>query len=365
MLEIEWSRKRQERLLKQMEREKLDAAIVGAGRHIHYLSAFYTHWLQQSALILFTDGRSTLISANQPATATAADRCIAYEAQWNSTQRDQQPAVVAAAIREELRGRNVANVGIDASAVTSMLIEEDLKKTSLEPFLYQCRRRKDPDELALMARAIDCTAVMYKRAGEIIDPGVLETKVFSELHAAAVEAAGEPLAAFLGNDYRSGARGGPARGGRQAAAGEIYILDLGPCYRGYFADNARSFAVDRKPTDEQQKAWRDVTAVFPIVERMAKPGAKCRAIWDAVNEHYRNAWGEGLSHHLGHGVGLEPHEFPHLNPKWDDTLQEGEIFTAEPGIYSENLRAGIRIENQYLVTATGVKNLTPWPLDLV
>ena len=69
-------------------------------------------------------------------------------------------------------------------------------------------------------------------------------------------------------------------------------------------------------------------------------------------------------HHLGHGVGLQPHEYPHLNPKWDDVLLEGETFTAEPGLYGPQLNGGIRLENLYHVTATGVENLIAAPLEL-
>jgi Xaa-Pro dipeptidase len=71
-----------------------------------------------------------------------------------------------------------------------------------------------------------------------------------------------------------------------------------------------------------------------------------------------------MPHHLGHGIGLSPHEYPHLNPRWNDTLLENEIFTAEPGQYGEQLRGGIRIENAYLVTKTGVENLVTFPTDL-
>jgi Xaa-Pro aminopeptidase len=71
-----------------------------------------------------------------------------------------------------------------------------------------------------------------------------------------------------------------------------------------------------------------------------------------------------MTHHLGHGVGLNPHEFPHLNPEWNDTLMEGEIFTAEPGLYGEELGGGIRIENQYLVTAKGVVRLTDFDVRM-
>jgi Xaa-Pro dipeptidase len=107
-----------------------------------------------------------------------------------------------------------------------------------------------------------------------------------------------------------------------------------------------------------------VTEALMIVERMARPGVKCRHIFEAVNEHYRDRTGAGLPHHLGHGVGLQPHEYPHLNPMWDDTLQEGEVFTAEPGLYGPELGGGMRIENQYLVTPDGVENLTPFPMEL-
>jgi Xaa-Pro aminopeptidase len=73
----------------------------------------------------------------------------------------------------------------------------------------------------------------------------------------------------------------------------------------------------------------------------------------------------GLVHHLGHGFGLQPHEFPHLNPKWDDVLLEGEVFAAEPGVYGEDLNWGVRIENNYLVTRAGVQNLLNSPMGLV
>ena len=58
---------------------------------------------------------------------------------------------------------------------------------------------------------------------------------------------------------------------------------------------------------------RPSRGVFPIVERMAKPGVRCRDVVAAVDEHLKATAGKGLSHHLGHGVGLQPHEYPHLN----------------------------------------------------
>jgi Xaa-Pro aminopeptidase len=193
----------------------------------------------------------------------------------------------------------------------------------------------------------------------------LETEVFIELQAAATREADEPLSAYLGNDFRSGAGGGPPRPAREAKAGEIYIIDVGPAYRGYFSDASRAFVVDKKPTDAQMTAWNAIVEALKIVEQMARPGVRCRDIYQAVFDHLLTCPVGKFPHHLGHGVGLQPHEYPHLNPKWDDVLMEGEMFTAEPGLYSPAINGGIRVENLYHVTAAGVENFISVPLEMV
>jgi len=259
----------------------------------------------------------------------------------------------------------VTRVGVDSSPTSALLaMRSEAKFESIDEDVWQLRRRKDADEIAIIRVAMRAVEAMYKRAREIIEPGIEELRVFNELHAAAVEATGERMTAFLGNDYACGAGGGSPRKDRRAAAGGIYVLDVGPTYRMYFADACRAFAVDRKPNDVQLKAHEAIVSCFPIVEAMAKPGTCCREIYRAVDDDLKSKLGTGMPHHLGHGIGLSPHEYPHLNPKWDDVLMEGEIFTAEPGQYGEALRGGIRIENAYLVTKSGVENLVGSPMEL-
>ena len=367
MLDPTNARARQQRLLRDMDARRLDAVVVGAPEHVYYLAAHRTHILQQSALVLWSDGRSWLVAANEPPAGVAADDAAVYVANPMGTQRQEQPEIVAGRVVEALSRRHTSGrVGVDASLVTARVSALwEFYPVPIDPILWQLRRRKDPDELALMKTAIACTKAMYERARQVIRPGVEELAVYNELHAAAVMAAGEPLSPpYLGNDYACGAPGGAPRKGRAAQTGELYILDLGPACRGYFSDNSRAFAVGGNPTDAQHRAWETVISTLAIVERMARPGVRCRDLFAAVDEHYRDRTGAAFPHHLGHGVGLQPHEYPHLNPHWDDVLIEGEVFTAEPGLYGPDLRGGIRIENQYLVTAGGVENLTPFPLGL-
>ena len=366
MLDAGQARIRHRRLLDTLQRDRLDALVAGAAPHVYYLSAHRAHWLQQSALVLRADGRSTLVCANEPPRNVAADETVTYEANPLGTQRPDQPAAVASAVVSALQAGGARSVGVDTSAVSSqVLLQFEGETSSVDDALWQQRRRKDPDELALMKTAIACCEAMYRRARDVIEPGIPEIRVFGELHAVAVRTAGEPLSDLLGNDYACGVPGGPARKDRPTAAGELYILDLGPAYRGYFSDNCRTISVDRRPTDAQLQAWETVTGVFPLIQRMARPGVRCRDVFAAVDGHYRSRTGAGFPHHLGHGVGLAPHELPRLNPRWDDTLQQGEVFTVEPGLYGPHLGGGMRLENQYLVTADGVRNLTPFPLGLV
>lgn len=364
MLDPALAKQRQKRLLDWLADRSLEALVITQPHHVMYLTAHHPSWRHMPALVLRGDGHATLISANAAARNVAADEVISYPANPKGTLRQDQAEVVSKLIIDRLGAAR--HIGFDSGETASLLLHvADHTFVCIDDDLWQMRRAKDADELALMRKAIDATRAMYERAKQIIEPGVAEIDVFNQLHSVAVETTGEPMTALLGNDYACGVGGGPARFGRKAEAGELYILDLGPTCRGYFGDNARVISVDRKPTDVQLKAWRGIVDVFPIVERLAKPGVRCREIYEAVDEHFASVFdGHRQVHHLGHGVGLQAHEFPHLNPNWDDVLVEGEIFTAEPGIYRPELRGGIRIENQYLVTKTGVENLTPFPLEL-
>ncbi len=359
------ARDRQRLLLTMMARRRLDAVVLGRPEHVDWATGHRpAHRQHESALLLRADGHATLFTANQADADAAADDVVPFEANWDGTVRQEQPFTIALLIASRI-GRGT--FGVDGHAVTSALLtllEDPPPVESIDVDLHQLRRSKWPDELAVIRRAVRCMEAMYARARQVIAPGLAELEMFNQLHAAAVESAGEPLTA-LGNDFACGTGGGPPRAGHAAAAGQLWVLDLGPGVRGYNADSCRAYAVDRRPTDVQQAAHDALCGVFPIVERMARPGVRCVDLYDAADAHVRATLGHGLPHHLGHGVGLQAHEYPHLNRRWDDVLVEGDVFTVEPASYGGPLNGAIRVENQYVVTAGGVENLLDVPLSLV
>lgn len=363
-LEVQECRARQRRLCQVMSECGIDRVVVISGDNVQYLTGFRPHRLMAAAAALDAGGRCVLAAPNQAPDPCAADEVVTFEAQWCATLRQDQVAAAATALKSALPGgvkRNAAEHSLTGPHWTG--VAGDLSEVAdIEPALQRLRRRKHDDELALIRRAIECTDAMYSRAKEIIRPGVSELEVYSELHAAAVDAAGEALVA-LGNDFQCGTPGGAARP-RCAEAGELYILDLGPCYRGYYADNCRTFAVNRQPTDAQHRAWEAIVAVLTQVESHIRPGVSCRETYEQAKAMLDEFDGASFPHHLGHGLGLFPHEAPHLNPHWDDCFEEGDVFTAEPGLYGPELHGGIRLEQNYRVTSDGVEGMTAFPLKL-
>jgi Xaa-Pro dipeptidase len=375
LLDLDACRLRQERLRRRMQERSLDAVILVAAEHVQYFTGHRWDFRFAPAVAMLITGETLLVCPDKPVALeqAAASEVRTYAAKRRSTLRNDQPEASSAVLGDWLgtRGR-LARVGVEFSScpphVTRLLADADV--VDVDPDLLSLRRRKDPDELSVLRRAIAATGAMYEVARQRIRPGVSELEIFSALQAAAVDECGEMLTA-TGNDYACGVRGGPPRQ-RICQAGELYILDLGPAYRGYFSDNARTIAVDGRPTDAQLAAWRHVCEALALVERRARPGVRCRDIYEEVRQWLATAPFGSWSSHLGHGIGLFPHETPHLNPEWDDVLEDGDVIAVEPALYdaagsagsNSALRCGMRIENNYLVTAAGLEPLSPFPLDL-
>jgi Xaa-Pro dipeptidase len=355
-------RERQTRLLHVMQEQRLDWVMVKQLEHIQYLVGPRFAWTFQPLAAIRRDGHTILVAPEKRLPEVhAADDVRAFEARWHSTLRNDQGQAACQVLADAMNTRGASQrMGVEANGVLYHLGWQG-ELVDVEPDLFRLRRRKDPHELALLRAAIGATERMYEHARAMIGPGVNELDVYNELQSAAVRFLGEPLTG-TGNDYQCASRGGPPRD-RVAQPGELYILDLGPAYRGYFADNARTIAVT-EPNQAQLDAWRHVTEVLALVEAEARPGVSARRLFDLAQQRLDRSSHGHFDHHLGHGIGLFPHEGPHLNPFWDDTLESGDVIAVEPGVYAPALCAGMRIENNYLVTESGVERLTNFPLEL-
>lgn len=145
-------------------------------------------------------------------------------------------------------------------------------------------------------------------------------------------------------------------GNKKIKKGDLLLFDFGATVNGYRSDMTRTIAIG-EISEEKKKIYNVVYNAHKIAKDKLKPGVKCCDIDEAAREYIeKNGYGDLFLHSLGHGVGLDIHEYPTLTTKSDEVLKEGMIVTVEPGIYLKN-KFGIRIEDTYIITENGSKSV--------
>ncbi len=139
--------------------------------------------------------------------------------------------------------------------------------------------------------------------------------------------------------------------------GDFITMDYGATVDFYHSDMTRTVAAG-EVSSKQAEVYETVLQSQMAGLEAIKAGKLCKDV-DAVSRKIiaDKGYGDYFGHGLGHGVGVEIHEFPSLNPSSETVLKEGHIVTVEPGIYLPG-QFGVRIEDMALVTKEGYENLT-------
>ncbi|TSC87537.1 MAG: Uncharacterized protein G01um10147_515 [Microgenomates group bacterium Gr01-1014_7] len=167
--------------------------------------------------------------------------------------------------------------------------------------------------------------------------------------------------------------------GRSGRGGQIILLDFGVKVDEYCSDMTRTVFFG-KATEKQRKIYQTVLEsqkrTVDFINESIKNGKQVQAKdVDKVARNYIISRGfPSIPHSLGHGVGLEIHEHPHLSPKSKEELKEGMVFSIEPGIYipgfgsprSTRVEAGgVRIEDLFVYQRQGLKQTTNSPKEII
>ena len=141
------------------------------------------------------------------------------------------------------------------------------------------------------------------------------------------------------------------------------LFDTGCAAEGYWSDITR-VAFPSEGTAEVQEAYALVRQAYEAAFDAVAPGVTCDEVDRAARVVIEEAgFGERFIHRTGHGVGLELHEAPYIRAGNDQALEEGHVFTIEPGVYVPG-RFGVRFENTVVVTAAGAESLNQAPESL-
>lgn len=224
-----------------------------------------------------------------------------------------------------------------------------------------CRMIKDAHELALMRRAGEITVRAFRAVFQSLREGMTQP----EASALAAEAHGRlgmkgGALVLFGADaaYPHGTtRPQPLR------RGEAVLIDGGGRLHGYASDITRTAVFGASPSERQRRVWDVVRRAQQAAFEAARPGAEAQSV-DAAARRVVDEAGLGpdyrlFTHRVGHGIGMDGHEWPYLARGNRTLLRPGMCFSDEPGIYIPG-EMGVRLEDIIFITATGAENMTKW-----
>ncbi|MDD6308107.1 MAG: aminopeptidase P family protein [Clostridia bacterium] len=329
-----------------------DAAILYAPENIFYISGFTgegTLVITRNRLCLITDSRYTLMAQEEapdfeilPPTADLLD-CLSTS--FHVAYEDQYLSVAAfSRITEKLAGKELLPMGD--------------KLTCL-------RQHKDLGELTLIMDAVRLADEAFAYTVTHIRSGMHEYEVAALIEGYMRREAGA-LPSFE-TICASGVRGAMPHGAASEKIiqkGELLTMDFGCKLNGYCSDITRTVSIG-PASDRQKEIYNVVLYAQTRAENAVKCGMKASQLDRIAREAISNfGYGDYFGHALGHGVGIAIHEYPTISPKSDHIIENGDVFTIEPGIYIPN-ECGIRIEDMLYATNGGYTVLTKSPKGLL
>lgn len=240
----------------------------------------------------------------------------------------------------------------------------ELKFAGIDELVNALRIRKGEEELVKLRKAAELADYAIQVGCDAIAEGKTEMEILNEIESA-IKAKGYAMSfdtMVLAGEKAASPHGTP--GDRKVQKGDLILFDLGVIYDGYCSDITRTVAFGQ-PGEEQMAIYNAVRKANEDAIAGVKPGVRAMDLDKIARDVITEAgYGEYFTHRLGHGLGISVHEFPSINGSNEITLNPGTVFTIEPGIYKTNV-AGVRIEDDVVVTNDGVEVLTKFTKELV
>lgn len=344
-----------------MADNKLDAIIMEGGTTLNYFTG--ARWGRSERLflmILTKNGQPYYIAPKFEESRAHEQTGDALIYTWEENENP------FALIRSTLAERKLQSATVGVEETTRFFVTENIRKEipslkikSATPVTAGCRSVKSPHEVELMQVANDMAAEVYKVAVKQLKTGMTEHQF------------GNIISGLFGE---FGAGGGALVLFGEASAhphglvkevklkeNDIVLMDGGCSVEGYESDITRMWAFGQ-PTDKMKKNFDVVRKAQDEGLKAAKPGVEAWTVDAAARRVITdNGYGPGhtyFSHRLGHGIGMDGHEWYYLVGGNKYVLKAGNMFSNEPGIYIPG-EFGIRIEDEMLITENGARLLLP------
>jgi Xaa-Pro dipeptidase len=358
---------RQEKARQLMRANRIDAVLLMPGTALQYFAGI-KWWASERtfAMVLPANGKPFFVCpAFEQARAKEqlANSPRARDADIRVWQEDESPYQELAQGLRDL-GMATGTLGIEETVrfVFSNAISQaapQLRMVSATPVTAGCRMIKSPHEIALMRLACKATLSVYEAVFKSLHEGMTDSDI-RRLVTLAYERVG-----FDGDvDVSIASNSSSPHGSTEAQIvreGTIIMLDDGCLVEGYQSDLTRTFVLGN-PTDKMKKVFDIVHRAQSAALQVARPGVPCENV-DAAARTIISDAGYGpdykfFTHRVGHGMGMDGHEWPYLVRGNKTPLEPNMVFSDEPGIYIPG-EFGIRLEDDMHITDNGAELFAP------
>ncbi len=344
------------RLRQRMEGDSLGSLLITSTLNVQYVTGFSGSagqaLITPDRAVLFVDSRYFL----------QAER----EAPLFEQVRVVSPKKAFEVVAEFVQGLALQELGFETSLAygTYAEIGEKLPGVRLRPakeMVEGLRLVKDAAEIESHRGAAAIVDACFGHVLPLLRPGITEREIAIEIECFMRRRGAEREA------FESIVASGPLAASPHARAtekviahGELVKMDFGAMFQGYAADLTRTVAIC-DADEKQREVYHVVLEAQELAIAAMRPGVKGSDVDKVARDHIAaRGYGDYFGHGLGHSLGRHVHDGQALSPTSEVVLEAGMVVTVEPGIYLPDW-GGVRIEDDVLVTATGVEVLTQAP----
>lgn len=330
----------------------VDLLAIGPGSHMDWLAGFHPHPDERPCLLLVSATKAVFLMPALNAEGSRAETDLPFEC-WSD---DQGPDAALKRALATIGAGAARHVALDETmrADFALLVLSTLPGSSHEftdgtlGALRMCKDAAEWAELKMNA-AINDKAMLAARAA--LRPGVTELDI-AEAVKAAFRAEGAEAHFTIVGAGGNGAFPHHQTGMTRLKTGDAVVIDIGGKKGRFFSDMTRMAVIGEAP--EGYQAVHDIVeAAVQAALATARPGVRARDVDKAARDVIAAAgYGEYFVHRTGHGLGIDVHEPPYITSVSDTVLEEGMVFSIEPGIYLPG-RFGIRLEEIVYLTKDG------------
>jgi Xaa-Pro dipeptidase len=360
-------RERQERARHLMESNRMDALLMMEGTSLDYFTGI--RWWggeRLFAMVLSAKGAAFYVCPafeEERAREQIAAAPGSKQADIRTWQEDDNPYQRLA---QGLKDRGISTGKLGMEETVRFLFTNEIAKAAPQvnivsgtPITAGCRMVKSNHEIALMQLANKATLAAYEATYLALREGMTQSEVSDVITAAYMRLGFPGEASVQVGEYSANPHGSATP--QIIREGSIVMVDDGCTVEGYQSDITRTFVLG-KPSDKMKKVFDVVHRAQAAALKTARPGLECQAVDAAARKVITDA-GYGpdykyFTHRLGHGIGMDGHEWPYLVRGNATPMAANMTFSDEPGIYIPG-EFGIRLEDDMHITENGAELFTP------